>query len=134
MIARRGIVAHLQQPVPRVEPFEQLTPPQHKRLACHARFDQLGEPARIDLELGRVDQPDLVAGCHQRPVSRIAERPTEVDERDPKAPACALVQHIRPQLGRDRRARVRAGMKRKPSQKEPCGAAHRRRERPLVLL
>ena len=63
-----------------------------------------------------VPQTDAVACGDERAVGLLAELPAQRPERAPQARAGALVEHVRPELRRDRRARVQAGVQRQPGE------------------
>jgi len=107
-----------------------------------AKLDGLLQPSvpNESLELPSVhadavaDEADRVACRHESPVARRAQRVPDRDEFGAQALARARVEHLRPEAGRDLRARVHTRMKGQPAKQRARLPAFGHRQRHAVRL
>ena len=126
--ARRPVaLARGVEPVAGFQAVQERPAPERQR----RRRRRVRRVRRVRLHLA---QPDLAAGRDEMPVGGCAERAADVRERAAEAGPRGLVEHVRPQPRRQRRARMRPGMQREIPEQRPRRTAVGQRHGPTVDL
>jgi hypothetical protein len=91
-----------------------------ERVAQATILDGAGERPRVDPDVPRRTEPDVVARGEKMPLPRLAELAAQIQQRGAQASSSALVQDVGPEPRSHPGARLHALMERQPREQRPA--------------